>query len=93
MDRVVNKPRDHDEARAWDIQQNASMTPEQRLRAARTLKDRAFPSDAKDVRDCHRSGDTEIPIRYIGLEALVKNKQATGRPKDLDDASYLVRKL
>jgi hypothetical protein len=55
MDRVVNKPRDHDEARAWDIQQNASMTPEQRLRAARTLKDRAFPSDAKDVRDCHRS--------------------------------------
>lgn len=38
-------------------------------------------------------GDTEIPIRYIGLEALVKNKQATGRPKDLDDASYLVKKL
>lgn len=55
MDRVVNKARDHDEAHAWDIQQNASMTPEQRLRAARALKDRVFPSDAKDVRACHRS--------------------------------------
>jgi predicted nucleotidyltransferase len=38
-------------------------------------------------------GDTEIPIRYIGLEALVKNKKATGRPKDLDDASYLGENL
>jgi len=50
-----------------------------RLRAARTLKDRAFPSDAKDVRDGHRSE--------------MKNEHATGRPKDLDDASYLVKKL
>lgn len=39
------------------------------------------------------SGETEIPIRYIGLEALIKNKRATGRPKDIDDASYLIKKL
>lgn len=33
----------------------------------------------------------EIPIPYIGLNALVKNKRAAGRPKDLDDLSYLTR--
>ena len=56
MDRVVHKARDHDEARAWDIEQSTSMTPEQRLRAARVLKDRAYPSDSKDVRECHPRG-------------------------------------
>ncbi len=56
MDRVVHKARDHDEARAWDIAQNAAMTPEQRLRAARVLKDRAYPPDAKDVRECDPPG-------------------------------------
>ena len=56
MDRVVNKTHDHDEARAWDVEQNASMTPAERLQAGRLLKDRAYPSDSKDVRECHRSG-------------------------------------
>ena len=55
MERVVNKASCHEEARRWDIQQQVSMTPEQRLRAARELKDRAFPSEAKDVRACHQS--------------------------------------
>ena len=55
MERVVHKSSSHEEARLWDIEQNVSMTPEQRLRAARELKDRAFPSEAKDVRACHRS--------------------------------------
>lgn len=53
MDRAVNRARDHDEARMWDIEQNASMTAEERLRAARVLKARAYPADAKDVRECH----------------------------------------
>ncbi len=56
MDPVVHKARDHDEARAWDVEQNAAMTPEQRLRAARVLKDRAYSPDAKDVRECHAPG-------------------------------------
>lgn len=33
----------------------------------------------------------EIPVSFIGLDALVKNKRASGRPKDLDDLSYLTR--
>jgi len=35
--------------------------------------------------------DGDVPIPFIGLEALTKNKRATGRPKDLDDLSYLTR--
>jgi hypothetical protein len=33
--------------------------------------------------------DEPIPLPYIGVDALVKNKRAAGRPKDLDDLSYL----
>ncbi len=31
----------------------------------------------------------DVPMSFIGLEALATNKEATGRPKDLDDLSYL----
>lgn len=55
MERVVNKATSHEEARRWDVEQQVAMTPEQRLRAARELKNRTFPADAKDVRACHRS--------------------------------------
>ena len=30
-----------------------------------------------------------VDIRYIGLAALIKNKKAAGRPKDLEDLRYL----
>ena len=33
----------------------------------------------------------EVLLTFIGLEALVKNKRASGRPKDLDDLAYLDR--
>ena len=33
--------------------------------------------------------EREIPMWFIGVEALVKNKRASGRPKDLDDLVYL----
>ncbi len=56
MERVVHKASNHEEARRWDIEQHTSMTPAERMRAARALKDRAYPPDAKDVRACHRSG-------------------------------------
>jgi hypothetical protein len=55
MERVVHKASSHDEAARWDIEQHVTMTPEERLRAARALKDRAYPADAKDVRAWHRS--------------------------------------
>lgn len=55
MERIVHVSHGHQEARRWDVEQQVAMTPEERLRAARELKDRAFPSDAKDVRACRRS--------------------------------------
>ena len=36
------------------------------------------------------SGD--VPMFYMSVEQLVKNKEATARPKDLDDLTYLRRK-
>jgi len=30
-----------------------------------------------------------VVVRYIGLAALIKNKKAVGRPKDLEDLRYL----
>ena len=56
MERVVHKARSHQDAHAWDIEQHRAMTPEERMRAARQLKDRVYPPDAKDVRAWHRSG-------------------------------------
>lgn len=58
MERIVHKARSFEEADRWDVEQQVSMSAEERLRAARILKDRAFPSDAKDVRACHRPDST-----------------------------------
>jgi hypothetical protein len=55
MERVVHVSQGHEEARRWDVEQQVAMTPEERMRAARELKRRAFPPEAKDVRACHRS--------------------------------------
>lgn len=30
-----------------------------------------------------------VPMYYIGLEQLIANKEAAGRPKDRDDLTYL----
>jgi hypothetical protein len=56
MERIVHKASSFQEADRWDVEQQVSMSPEERLRAARVLKDRAFPADSKDVRACHRPG-------------------------------------
>ena len=55
MKRVVHKTTSHAEAHRWDIEQHVKMTPRERQRAARELKERAYPRDAKDVRAWHRS--------------------------------------
>ena len=36
-------------------------------------------------------GGKKFPIYLIGLKALIKNKEAIGRPKDLEDLTYLKR--
>ena len=31
----------------------------------------------------------EVPVRFLGRDALIKNKRASGRPKDLADVDLL----
>ena len=37
------------------------------------------------------SEEEDVPLFYIGLENLIANKRASGRPKDLEDLAYLQR--
>ncbi len=53
MERVVNIARSHQEADDWDIRQQVAMSPQERIRAARELRHRAYPPPNKDVRECH----------------------------------------
>ncbi|HMB92497.1 MAG TPA: hypothetical protein VKP65_16710 [Rhodothermales bacterium] len=55
MERIVHKTYDFEDAAQWDRQQHLSLSPQERLRAARLLKDRAFPTDAPDVRVCRKT--------------------------------------
>jgi hypothetical protein len=41
--------------------------------------------------DAHSGVYGETPVRFIGYEALLKNKRAAGRPKDLADVAALTR--
>ena len=36
-----------------------------------------------------QGADPPLALRMIGLEALIRNKKAAGRPKDLDDVRFL----
>ena len=55
MERTVHKSHDFEAAIEWDVHQHLSLSPQERLRAARTLKERVFSSDAPDVRECHKT--------------------------------------
>ncbi len=37
------------------------------------------------------SEEEDIALFYIGLDKLIANKRAAGRPKDLEDLAYLQR--
>jgi len=54
MERIAKKSHGFGEAEAWDIQQQLAMTPAERLRAARAIKDRLYPGKRPDVRQCHQ---------------------------------------
>jgi hypothetical protein len=38
---------------------------------------------------CLDTPDRGVPLHFLGLEHLIRNKEAAGRPKDLDDLAYL----
>ncbi len=53
MERIVHIARNHDDAKEWDIEQQVSMTPDERLYAARLLKERVFGKNTPDIRESH----------------------------------------
>lgn len=55
MERVVHKALSFEEAAEQDVRQQTEMTPQQRMQIARVLKQRAYPGDRPDVRECHRT--------------------------------------
>ena len=54
MKRVLHIARNHKEAEEWDIEQQLSMTPMERMKAARFLKIRVYGRNNPDVREWHR---------------------------------------
>ena len=55
MKRVVHKARNFKEAQKWDIMQMIKMTPDERQKAARALKDRYYGRNRPDVRASERA--------------------------------------
>ena len=54
MERIVRKSRTFEEADRWDVEQHTSMTPEERQRAAKELRERAYGKQPPDVRESTR---------------------------------------
>lgn len=54
MERVAHKARQFAEADEWDIRQQVSMTPRERMQAARELKSRLHPKPSPDIRQCRQ---------------------------------------
>lgn len=48
--KVFNKAKNHKEAELWDMRQQIMMTPEERQRIARALKNRLYGIHTVDVR-------------------------------------------
>ena len=51
MKPIVHKATGFQDADAWDIAQHIQMTPEERQKAAKELRDRFYGKNAPDVRD------------------------------------------
>ena len=51
MERIVHIAKSFEEAEQWDIEQNLAMTPEERLEAAKELKERVYGKNSPDVRE------------------------------------------
>lgn len=54
MKRIVHKASNFKEADQWDIEQQAKMTIDERLAAAKELKRRVYGMDVPDVREAER---------------------------------------
>jgi hypothetical protein len=54
VERVVHKASSFVEAEAWDVVQHREMTPAERMRAGKEIRDRVFPGKNPDIKEWHR---------------------------------------
>ena len=54
MRRKVHIARNHKEAEEYDIMQHLEMTPDERLAAAKKLKERVYGKNCPDIREAHK---------------------------------------
>jgi len=52
--KVVKISKSFKEAEEWDIEQQITMTPQERQRVAKELKRRVYGKNTKDVRECYK---------------------------------------
>lgn len=55
MEPIIHKAKNFREAEAWDIEQQIRMTPEERQKIARQLRERYYGENLPDVRDKNRT--------------------------------------
>ena len=54
MKRKVHIARNHKEAEEYNIMQHLKMTPDERLAAAKKLKERVYGKNCPDIREAHK---------------------------------------
>jgi hypothetical protein len=54
IERIFHKSKNFKEAEDWDIQQQISMSPEERQMVAKELRERVFGKNTLDVREAHK---------------------------------------
>lgn len=57
MEAIVHKARSFEEAEEWDVQQHISMTPRERMAAARELQIRVLGQRRPDIRRCQEQDE------------------------------------
>ena len=56
MERIVHKTKNFKDAEKYNINQNISMSPEQRQAAAKKIKERVYGKSNPDIREYHKLG-------------------------------------
>lgn len=54
LKRIVNIARTRKEADEWDVRQQLSLTPNERQKIAKILKEKYFGKNSKDLKEFHK---------------------------------------
>jgi hypothetical protein len=66
MERIVRISKSFEEADDWEIEQQIRMSPNERIIIAKTLRDRFYGTNTKDVRECTKIRPKDLDdLRYL----------------------------